>query len=232
MEQQLSVCIPTYNRLDMTLDAFDKIYADQRVHSIVISDDCSDLDIFEKLRDIVAYYPKVILHRNSENRDCYANKKQAVSLSPTPYCILLDSDNQIGVDYLDKLFQEDWREDTFLMPCWAKPTFDYRAFANMQFSKSNVAMYMDMPFFSTMLNCANYFVNKDTYLKCFDENLNPHTADSLFINYRLFELGGKLKVVDGMMYNHLIHDGSHYRLNNHKTGDFYSEVENKLRNMK
>jgi len=78
----------------------------------------------------------------------------------------------------------------------------------------------------------NYFVNRTQYLRVWDGSVNPYTADSLYQNYNWFKSGNKMFVVPGMTYMHRIHQGSHYILNNHKTGNFYQETEQKLKELK
>ncbi|MEY4331490.1 MAG: hypothetical protein RLZZ196_228, partial [Bacteroidota bacterium] len=36
--QQISICIPTWNRVEMTLNSFKKVYNDARIDTIVIVD--------------------------------------------------------------------------------------------------------------------------------------------------------------------------------------------------
>lgn len=232
MSKKLSLCYTNYNRLDMIVESFMDIHDHPLIDEIVISDDHSDLNIYMALEGICNFYPKVKLYRNAENVDCYRNKKEAIRRAINPYVIIFDSDNKMGEDYLDKLKETDWKPDTILMPSWARPTFTYKEFSGMVIDKTNVASLMDRPFFSTMLNCMNCFVNRDEYLKVWDETVNPHTADSIYFNYCWLNAGNKIHVVDGLEYDHLIHSNSHYKLNNHKTGDFYNVVEQKIRNLK
>ena len=102
--QQISICIPTWNRVEMTLNSFKKVYNDARIDTIVIVDDASDIDVYTRLKEECDKLSKVKLYRNVTNQDCYANKFVAVSYSPTDYCILLDSDNQIDETYIDKIY--------------------------------------------------------------------------------------------------------------------------------
>ena len=58
-DRKISIAIPTYNRSDMTINAFLSVYDDKRVAEIVIVDDESDLGMFNKLKDVCDYLPKV-----------------------------------------------------------------------------------------------------------------------------------------------------------------------------
>ena len=86
--------------------------------------------------------------------------------------------------------------------------------------------------FDTMLNAMNFFVNRAEYLRIFDTTKEePWTADSIYFNYLWLKAGNKIYVTPGMQYDHLVHDGSHYKNNVHKTGNFYNEVVQKLKEL-
>lgn len=229
--RELSICIPTWNRVDMTLNAFAKVYDDKRVKSIIIVDDASDLHIYYELKEKTKDMKKVRLFRNLTNRDCYANKYVAVSLSLTDYCIILDSDNQIDTTYLDKIFEQEWLENVILAPDWAMPMFNYTEYSSLIVSKENLSEHIDKPMFETCLNCMNYFVNKHAYCQVWDAEVDPVTSDSLFQNYNWLMSGRFIHIVDGLRYNHLVHDQSHYINNVQRTGDFREKLIEKIRKL-
>jgi hypothetical protein len=165
------------------------------------------------------------------NRDCYANKYISISLSPTDYCIILDSDNQIDKSYLDKIFEQEWAEDMILAPDWAKPTFNYTEYSDLIVSKDNLKEYIDKPMFETCLNCMNYFVNKNAYCDVWDATTDPVTSDSLFQNYNWLMSGKYIHIVHGLRYEHLVHNQSHYINNVQRTGDFREILIEKIRKL-
>ena len=227
----LSICIPTWNRVEMTLNSFKEVYNDDRVEAIIIVDDASDEHIYAKLKEECDKLSKVKLYRNLTNRDCYANKYVSISLSPTDYCIILDSDNQIDTSYLDKIFEQEWAEDMILAPDWAKPTFNYTEYSDLIISKDNLKEYIDKPMFETCLNCMNYFVNKDAYCDVWDATTDPVTSDSLFQNYNWLMSGKYIHIVHELRYNHLVHNQSHYINNVQRTGDFREILLEKIRKL-
>ena len=228
----ISICIPTWERYELLLNSFDKVVKDERVGEVVIVDDCSSDDTYNDVYNAVKWNPKVKLFRNVVNKDCYLNKHEAVSKAENEYVVILDSDNCIGVDFIDRLYIENWDKNTVLAPSFAKPTFDYRAFNGVVVTKENVAMYMRKKMFSTALNTMNFFINKEEYLRCFDDTVDPVTADSIFFNYCWLLAGNRIKIVEGLEYDHKVHTGSHYQLNNHRTGNFYNVVERNIMNLK
>lgn len=227
----LSICIPTWNRVEMTLNSFKEVYNDDRVEAIIIVDDASEEHIYNKLKEECDKLSKVKLYRNLTNRDCYANKYVSISLSPTDYCIILDSDNQIDTSYIDKIFEQEWRNDMILAPDWAEPTFNYTEYSNLIISKDNLAEYIDKPMFETCLNCMNYFVNKDAYCDVWDATTDPVTSDSLFQNYNWLMSGKYIHIVDALRYKHLVHNQSHYINNVQRTGDFREILIEKIRKL-
>ena len=232
-ERRLSLCVTTYKRFQLTVDSVSCVIDDPRIGDVVIVDDCSPDGSYEKLVEHFKDSPKVAIYRNAVNLDCYLNKKEAIGFAKSEYVIIFDSDNKFSADnYLSPIFAEEWTIDTILAPSFAKPNFDYRVFSGLTITKENVASHMGQPMFSTMLNTSNYFVNRDEYLKCFDDKTNPITAEAIYTNYNWLKAGNKIKVLADMEYEHLVHGGSHWQNNNHKTGNFLNIVEQKLRELK
>jgi glycosyltransferase involved in cell wall biosynthesis len=228
----ISIAIPTYNRYELTLESFADVIDDPRIEEIILSDDASDLDLFYTLKAAVSTMPKVKLYRNITNQDCNRNKMTAICLCKSDYVVIFDSDNRLNTEYLDAIYNEDWDEKVIFAPSFARETFDYRAFSGLTVTKENINEYFDKPFFSTMCNTMNFFVNRNEFLNTFDYETDPVTADSIYFNYLWLAKGNKIKVVEGMEYFHRVHAGSHYVNNNHRTGNFYSEVESKIRQLK
>lgn len=119
--EKISLCIPTYNRVDMTLQAFENVYQDERISEIIIVDDASDIVIFTELKEFCELIPKIKLYRNITNQDCYRNKMTALSYASNDWCILLDSDNIIYKDYIDSVYRQNWDNNTIYTPSFAKP---------------------------------------------------------------------------------------------------------------
>lgn len=229
----LSICITTYNRYKETVEAFKQVVDHPRISEIVIVDDASDMDIYTKLREAVLSYSKVRLIRNLFNRDCYENKKTAVSYSANKRCLIWDSDNVLTMDFVDKLFLIPvWEDDTIYQPSWAMPLFNFRQYEGVTLTKQNIGEYLDKPMMSTLLNAMNHMVNRDKYLEVWQSGINPHTADSILQNYNHLKSGGKIYVVPELFYEHVVHNDSHYKNNVHLTGNLYHEIEQKIRELK
>ena len=223
--RQISLAITHYNRFDMVVESFAQVIDDSRIAEIVISDDCSKDGSLEKLKKFFLPWKKVHVRSNRVNMDCYRNKREAVLHCSLDWVLLLDSDNILSKDYLDKLYNiPQWDSSVFYCPVMAAPHFDYTKFAGLEVSKRNVSKYLRTPMFECALNTANYFFHREGYLKVWDGNINPHTSDTIYQTKNWLGYGGKLFFVPGMGYKHRVHPGSHYKQNKHKTGDFHRKV--------
>lgn len=229
----LSLAITHYNRADLLLESISLIHDDPRIAEIVISDDCSHDGSYERLQKEFRHNAKVCLHQNEQNRDVYANKARALSLCSHLWCVLFDSDNLLTPEYLSAIFAlHAWEPNTFYLPVFAEPHFDYRAFSGQTITRQNVSQFMSEPMFPTALNTANHLVNRDEYLRVWEPGIDPHTSDSIYMNLLWLKAGGSLYFVPSMHYFHRIHSGSHFMTDNHKTGNFAAKVEAQLRKLR
>lgn len=232
-DRRISICIPNYNRTDMLLEAFEKVYSDERVSEIVISDDCSDVEVYAELKLLFALMPKVRMFRNDANQDCYRNKHRAIELAENDWVILLDSDNIIDKNYLDNIFiHGEWHTNTIFAPTFARETFDYRAYESVLISKGNVSSWIDKPLFETALNTSNFFINRNEYLKVWDGSVDPVTSDSIYFIKCWLNAGNLVYFVPDLQYIHRVHTESHYQKNTHRTPKgFHENILTQLREL-
>lgn len=240
--EKVTLCITTYNRWELLLNSFSKVVNDDRIAEVIISDDHSyglcadavgnlpymDYTFGEKARN------KFRTYSNQSNLGCYHNKAVALGYAKTEYAILLDSDNVIDTSYLDALFrvpEEYWDGKTILAPEFARPAFKYHQFAAAYFDKDSIKQHiptMARTQFDCLINCANYVVPVKEYLRVFDPDFNPWTCDTVYQLYNWLKAGNGMYVVPGMQYDHLIHDGSHYKEHNEKVPGLFKEITNKI----
>lgn len=239
----ISLCITTYNRTTLLMESFAQILDDKRISEIIIVDDCSTIENFNiiccEIGKLIERYPHIKLSRNDTNLGCYHNKKRAVELASNEWVILFDSDNIITTKYVDRLGEKGyWFENIILQPSFAKPHFDFTKYAKyglmsaVVINKNNVYQYADDSTFTTALNAMNYFVNRDEYLRVWEERSEPWTADSLLQNYNWLKAGNSIYFCPGLEYEHRVHDGSHYKEHHRKTGNLYNELVQKLKEMR
>lgn len=229
----ISLCIPTFNRYEMTLKLVMRVVNDERISEIIVVDDCSIDDSFENLQTVFANLEKVKLYRNSVNKDCYANKHHSIELATNDFCALIDSDNTITKEYLDALYAiEEWDAKTIYQPQWARPHFSVREFAGLTLTKENIQDYLKYDNLTTSLNACNHFVNREEYLKVWDGSVNPHTSDSIFFCYSWLKAGNKIHITKGLEYDHYVDSTGktgHYNENRKRTGNFHEELLQKFK---
>lgn len=227
MAADLTLAITTYNRPKMTLKAFEKVVDHPRISEVLIVDDYSPIAIADHLSKKTAHIDKVRVIRNSSNLGCYHNKHNAVLKSTTDWIILLDSDNIVDNNYINRI-PEELDERTIYAPDFARPHFDYTNFSNHTIFRNNVRNYVHQRNFDCLINTCNYVVNRGWYLTVWQNHKEPWTADTLFHNYNHLKAGGSIKIVKDMQYQHLVHDGSHYQQNIHKTNGMREQYMKKL----
>lgn len=231
----ISLCITTYNRTDLLYESFNQVLNDDRISEIVIVDDRSTDEVWGTIFWQLNAVPKVKLFRNDKNLDCYKNKREAISKASNEWAIILDSDNIITRDYLDRtesLIQSGLNQKTIYQPSFAKPNFNFTHYEGLLVNRHNVGKYMGEAMFQTMLNAMNYFVHRDEFLKVWDGSVNPVTSDSIFQNYNWLNAGNSIYIVPELHYEHRVHNGSHYQNNVRRTPrGFHENIIQKLKSM-
>jgi glycosyltransferase involved in cell wall biosynthesis len=207
--RQISLCLTHWNRAQLIPKSYEKVFEDQRISEIVISDDHSDYTQYLALLGLRS--ERIHIYRNPTNLGVGGNKAQAIALAQNQWCIIFDSDNVLDSTYIDKLFEiPNWEPDTIYAPSFAKPHFDYRLFQGKTIDKTNVREYVGRPGFDCFLNTGNYFVHRDTFNEVY-EHIQVKGADSIYILYLWLKAGKKIVAVPGMHYEHLVHNGSYYQ---------------------
>lgn len=233
VDQKISLCITNWNRDTLLYDSFKHVVDDERISEIVIADDVSDMKYYSVVELLCRKHPKIKLIRNEKNLGCYFNKRRVIELASNDWVIIFDSDNTLKKDYLDALYSlPEWHPNTVYAPDFARPHFDYTHFSGMTIDRRTVAKFIGKTRFDCLINCMNYFVNRGQYLLTHDNSgFEPWTADTIYQNYNWIKAHNKIHVLKGLQYDHLIHKQSHYQNYNHKTGDFFNQIEARLRRM-
>jgi glycosyltransferase involved in cell wall biosynthesis len=228
---KIDIAITTYNRESMTKNAIEQVLNDERVNSIIIADDASTDGSFHRLSNYYRNNDKVVLFQQYKNVNMSKNKADAVAHCTMPLVCLWDSDNTFSPGYLDALYAElngaepDAMSGTIFCPEWARPSFDYREFASMSFTKENAKGFMDNPMFRCMCNTANYVVPREAYCKVYRHDPSILASDTIFFNYLWLKAGGSLYVVPGMQYDHLQHSESGFLKDLNENMKKVSEIE-------
>jgi hypothetical protein len=181
------------------------------VDEIIICDDCSDFSDFKKLLENTYHIEKVKIIRNVCNFHNQHNKRNALSFAKNDWVLLLDNDNIAGKDFFDCFIKNDnFDEDIIYHPSFASPNFDYRQMNGITITKQNVHNFSRYGFFSTLLNTNNYFVNKWSYLRCYEYNSKVRGADGIFFTYNWLKAGNGIHIMSNSQYFHRVHNGSEF----------------------
>lgn len=233
MTRKISLCITNYNRVSMLAASYSQVLNDDRISEVVIVDDHSDAHVWNRLQWPTHY--KIKLHRNPKNLGCYRNKREAISKASNEFVIIFDSDNVMTPNYLNRVFEQEWKRDTIFAPDFARPHFDYTGFSGETITKENVAGMVDRKQFTALINTMNYFVHRDEYLRVWEDRDEPWTADTALQNYNWLKAGNKIHVLKGLQYEHRTEHTehkSHYVEHHRKTGRLFDEVMAKMRRLR
>lgn len=205
----LTLAITTYNRYDMTLESFSKIVDHPRIDEILIIDDASPMDIFQKLADSLRDKPKVRLYRQLDNRGMQQNKADAVAFSKNDWVILFDSDNILSEEYINAI-PEVLSPEVIYVPSFASPSFDMGELAGKMIDRHTAKLYYNLPCFGWFLNVCNYVVNREQYSKAYRYDKSIKGTDTSFFAHNWMLSGNRFFVMPGAKYEHRVHKGSEF----------------------
>lgn len=207
---KLTLAITTYNRYEMLLESFAQVIDDPRIDEILIMDDHSKDEYWNKIKELPKFNDKIKVVRQLENRGMSVNKRDAIFNAKNEWVIIFDSDNVIGKDYLDALeveHNEGFLTGAIYCPSFAKPNFDYRKFVGNPISRSSLPDMNDSAA-NCFFNTCNYVVKKSDYLRIWKENPEMKGSDTIWFNYLFLLKQGFFIVVPNMHYFHRVHKDS------------------------
>jgi hypothetical protein len=181
------------------------------VDEIILCDDCSPSDDFNKLLINTNGMDKVRIVKNVCNFHNQHNKRNALSFAKNDWVLLLDNDNIAKKDFFD-IFIKNYNFDENLIyhPDFAAPNFDYRKLNGTILNKSNIKDARQYNFLPTLCNTNNYFVHKATYLNCYQYNPSVRGADGIFFTYNWLKAGKGIYIMKDSQYFHRVHEGSEF----------------------
>ena len=207
--RNISVCIPSYNRPDMIMETIIPLINDNRIDEILLCDDCSNELDFKKLLQNVGNIKKVRVVKNVVNFHVQQNKRNAISFSKNEWCVVIDNDNVIDKNIIDKIYEQEWNSKTIYQFDFAVPYYNFGYYSGMTFTINNIQKYCEGGFV-TLLNDNNFFVNRDEYLRVYQYNQNVRGADGIFFIYNWIKAGNSLYIIPNTKYFHRVHEGSEF----------------------
>ena len=220
----ISVCIPTMRRFSFLKESIPRYLANPHVTELVIVDETG-----EDYAAITAAFshPKLRVYQNETRLGVLKNKLCAASYATSDFIAILDSDNFADVGYF-QAFKQFYSTYTFsdsaiFLPSFARPRFDYREWVGRHIDKTNVRNFL--PRIETCLNTMNLIVSR-SYMKRLTILDDKPTCDQVscydsqyFALYGMFVMNATLFVVDGMEYEHRVHDESWWIISHPTEGD-------------
>lgn len=215
--EKVSLCIPTYNSSSFILKSFINVLDNDKIDDIIINDDCSDdFPILKELIDSLGN-PKIRLFKNEINLKAYKNKYETVKKAKNNWVVLLDSDNIINNDYIEKLYTEKWNNKTIYCPEFAVSNFTYSHILSLGEITIQNCRYTNIFQFDTFLNTGNYFLNKQEYVEKFESSdfdpIETLGLDVFYYNTNWLIQGNGLKIIPGLKYIHTIRNDGFYTKN-------------------
>lgn len=224
-----SLCITTMDRYDTFLKKSILKYLDNDLISEIIITDETGNDVNKIRQDFNNI--KLNLFVNSKILGPFLNKLEACKYAKNEWIVLMDSDNFADKNYFIKAKEYienniNYEKNIILAPCKAKPMFNYSHLSGFiykkgEFNNNKKKEIINHDFSSsyTLMNTGNYVINKylidNINLENESENISKSpSCDVIYFNTLLFEqLDLNMHVVDGMEYEHVVHDGSTYMRN-------------------
>lgn len=166
--------------------------------------------------------PRIKVFVNETRLGAFRNKMNAVSHASFDWVCLMDSDNFAPIEYF-----HSWRRvfnpndlSMIYSPCMTYPThnhpgFNWKHIIPDVFTPSTFKEVAKKHWHNHQLNVGNYIVSKQQYMKGVhpensDLDVRCRAIDVQYRNYLLFVNGASMKLVEGMVYYHNVHDGSYY----------------------
>uniref|UniRef100_A0A6C0DJ31 Glycosyltransferase 2-like domain-containing protein n=1 Tax=viral metagenome TaxID=1070528 RepID=A0A6C0DJ31_9ZZZZ len=226
-----SLCIPTIDRFENFLSRYlPKYLANEYIDEIIITDENGN-DI-EKIKTCFPEDNKLILVKNESRLGPFLNKIKACSLAKNEWIVLMDSDNFAYKDYfikaknyIEKNINNE--KNIILAPSFARPNFNYYHLSGSILKKGCFNDTIKSQSL-ILMNTGNYVINKylidNLELSNETENIPKSSAcDVIYFNTLLFEqLDLNMHIVEGLEYDHIVHDGSVYL----QTCSIYSDFNN------
>lgn len=240
-DYKFSLCIPTMDRYEFLSVNLPKYINNPLIDEIVISDENGN-DV-RKIKKNFKNTNIFKFHINKIRKGVFYNKIQCCKLAKNDWIALIDSDNFADIDYFQEAsnflnsMDKTNKNNIILAPSFAKPSFNYSEFSGLCFNKEyfkNILAFKNS--YNVLLNTMNYIINKNLIenliLSEKDKELSKKkclTCDSMFLNLLFFEkLDMEMYIVPNMYYNHTVHKGSNWEVNNIKCRKETKIIKNRI----
>ena len=216
---KFSVLIAHYNNFEYFKQCYDSLkkqtYQD---FEIIVVDDCSTDDSFEKIQNYCDGDSRVKFFQNSENKGVGFTKKRCVELASGEICGFLDPDDALTEDAIEisvKAYNENYI---------ATYSQFYLCDENLNiqniFKKTTKVKNNNPLFFNIHFEVAHFFTfKKEAYLRTEGINPNYKVAEDIDYILKLYEIGS-FQFIKKPLYLYRIH----------KTGLSHDETKTYIKN--
>ena len=163
---KVSVAIPTYNSSSYLYSCINSLKKSKLINEIIIHDDHSDDDEYQRIRNIVDQFKKTLnieIYRNSKNIGAFKNKFKNIEKCKNDIVYQIDSDN-IANSKLDNIFTFINKEK--------KPDFLYIPSKIYQFRKypKNAKIFSNVnKKYKVIYTHEDFVFDKNTFKKAIDK---------------------------------------------------------------
>ena len=196
---------------------------------VVVDDGSGD---FEELRSWLAKHSlewdfPIRLFHSDENQGVFGNKLEAIACSTSDWVITCDSDNVMDTGYINQVIAMFEQPDTWYLPSFARPQFDYRSLVG-EYDLTSIGEMLRKPMAECAMNTGNQIVHRKSFVKVFEKYRGrrfdlmmpnrldvPETeradhywrlvwgaCDSFIYNMEWLLAGNRIQIVPGLEYDH------------------------------
>lgn len=190
-------------------------------YEIIIVDDCSASDTFEKLKSYVKDNPKVKLFRNTKNKGVGYTKRRCLELASGEIVGFVDPDDAITEDAAEELIKH-YSCDTIVAVYSQFSLCDKELQVKKVFHQSRQTQHKDPYYFNVFLKTNHFFTfRKSAYEKT--DGINPKLSSAVDqdLYLKLYETGN-FKFVKKPLYLYRIHENGVSQASNKKAKLFYN----------
>ena len=255
---KISVAVPTYNSSKYLKSCISPFLESNFADEVIVSDDCSDLKEFRKIKKIVnnlnrTYKNKIQLFRNEKNLGGFENKFCSIEKCKNNIVYQIDSDNipdKKSLNYLNTIIKKDFKQNTLYIPgslklfkkgkvTISKNIIDKIVIVQNDtlISKKNIQSNIPVSNITSknmdfVLNLGNWLFNKNTYLDNCKKGLNEDfaSADALAVSYFWLSNNCEIKVLSGLSHYHRLRPDSYYVSHKDKADKKVTTLLEKLKN--
>lgn len=202
---KFSILVAHYNNYNYFTECYDSILKQTyQEYEIVLVDDCSTDDSYQKIIELTKDNPKVKIFRNEENSGVGLTKKRCIDLASGEICGFVDPDDTLTENAL-QIIIENYTENNIVVysqfyECDAKLN-PIKLFPHSRAIKNGNKL-----FFNVFFEATHFFTFKrEAYYKTSGINDKLTSAVDQDLYLKLYEIGN-FKFVKAPLYYYRIHE--------------------------